>query len=326
MHERMRWLGQQPAALAMVVVCALTGAVAMLMIGANPAQAADWPPNGVPVVLWPNGAPNAIGEEDVDIPTLTPHWPEHPVATGTAVIVCPGGSYTHLAMDHEGHQVAAWLNTLGVPAFVLKYRLGPRYHHPVMLEDAQRAIRYVRAHAAEFHLQADRIGIMGFSAGGHLAASTGTHFEESRADAPDPIDRADARPDFMILGYPVMSMIEPFTHKGSRNNLLGPSPDPTLLELMSNERQVTPRTPPTFIFHTDDDQTVPVENSVAFFLALKKAGVPAEMHIYGHGKHGLGLAPTDPVLSTWPARLADWLRVRGLLPEAPAATPTSPQR
>src|SRR5262249_7351285 len=155
-------------------------------------------------------------------------------------------------------------NSLGVPAFVLKYRLGPRYHHPNELWDAQRAIRYVRLHAADFHLQADRIGIMGFSAGGHLASSAGTHFDVAKADAADPIDRADDRPDFMILGYPVMSMIEPFTHKGSRDNLLGPNPDPKLLELMSNERQVTPRTPPTFIFHTDDDATVPIENSVVF--------------------------------------------------------------
>jgi acetyl esterase/lipase len=316
---------------------------AMLTIGATPASAvaaaakaataataavaAERPPNGVPVVLWPNGAPNAIGKEDVDIPTLTPFWPAQQVATGTAVIVCPGGSYTHLATDHEGNQVAAWFNALGVPAFVLKYRLGPRYHHPTMLWDAQRAIRYVRAHAAEFHVQPDRIGIMGFSAGGHLAASTGTHFEESKADAPDPIDRGDARPDFMILGYPVMSLIEPFAHKSSRENLLGPSPDPKLVELMSNERQVTKRTPPTFIFHTDDDPGVPVENSLVFYLALKKAGVPAEMHIYAHGKHGVGLAQADPVLSTWPARLADWLRVRELIPNtwpAPpaAATPT----
>jgi acetyl esterase/lipase len=300
MHERIQWL-------AIVMLAA-----AALVSDARIARA-ERPPTGVPVVLWPDGAPNAIGKEDVDIPTLTPYWPDQQAATGTAVVVCPGGSYTHLAMDHEGQQVALWLNKLGVPAFVLKYRLGPRYHHPTMMWDVQRAIRYVRAHAADFQLQADHIGVMGFSAGGHLAATAGTHFDTARADAPDPIDRADDRPDFMILGYPVMSMIEPFTHKGSRDNLLGPTPDPKLLELMSNERQVTNRTPPTFIFHTDDDKTVPIENSVVFFLALKKAGVPAEMHIYQHGKHGVGLAPDDPVLSTWPPRLADWLRVRGLI-------------
>jgi acetyl esterase/lipase len=299
MHERMRWL-------------ALPLAAAAVLMAATRARA-DMPPSGVPVVLWPQGAPSAIGKDDVDIPTLTPYWPDQQAATGTAVIVCPGGSYTHLSMDKEGAQVALWFNKLGVPAFVLKYRLGPRYHHPVMMWDAQRAIRYVRSHAADFHLQADRIGIMGFSAGGHLASTAGTHFDTAKPDAPDPIDRADDRPDFMILAYPVMSMIEPFAHKGSRENLLGPTPDPKLLELMSNERQVTSRTPPTFIFHTDDDATVPIENAVVFFLALKKAGVPAEMHIYGRGKHGVGLAPDDPVLSTWPARLADWLHVRGLL-------------
>lgn len=299
MHERMRWLG---------LVCTLLSVMTMTR-----EARADMPASGVPVVLWPNGAPGALGTDDVDIPTLTPYWPDQPAATGTAVIVCPGGSYTHLSMEKEGSDVARWFNKLGVPAFVLKYRLGPRYHHPVEMGDAQRAIRYVRSHAAEFHLQADRIGIMGFSAGGHLAATTGTHFDTARPDAPDPIDRADDRPDFMILGYPVISMIEPFSHKGSRTNLLGPDPDPALLELMSNERQVTDRTPPTFIFHTDDDGTVPIENAVVFFLALKKAHVPAEMHVYAHGKHGVGLAPDDPVLSTWPARLADWLRVRGLL-------------
>lgn len=312
MHERMRWLAlRRRSWISAAARCALVPA--MMFSVARTTDAADRPPTGVPVVLWPSGAPNAVGKDDVDIPTLTPYWPEQQVAAGTAVIICPGGSYTHLAMDHEGVQVAAWFNKLGVPAFVLKYRLGPRYHHPTMLWDAQRAIRYVRTHAAEFHLQPDRIGIMGFSAGGHLAATTGTHFDSPEPNAADPIDRADDRPDFLILAYPVMSMIEPFTHKGSRENLLGKSPDPKLLELLSNERQVTNRTPPTFIFHTDDDNGVPVENSVVFYLALKKAGVPAEMHIYQHGKHGVGLAPTDPVLSTWPARLADWLHVRGLL-------------
>jgi acetyl esterase/lipase len=301
MHEQLRWLG---------VVFVLAGG---LLVAEARSARAELPPSGVPVVLWPDGAPNAIGKDDVDIPTLTPYWPSQPAATGTAVIICPGGSYTHLSMENEGSRVAQWLNSLGVPAFVLKYRLGPRYHHPTMMWDAQRAIRYVRTHAADFHLQADRIGIMGFSAGGHLASTAGTHFDTASADAPDPIDRADDRPDFMILGYPVISVIEPFSHKGSRDNLLGPNPDPTLLELMSNERQVTPRTPPTFIFHTDDDATVPIENAVVFFLALKKNGVPGEMHIYAHGKHGLGMAQGDPILSTWTARLADWLHVRGLL-------------
>jgi acetyl esterase/lipase len=302
MHERMQWMARLLVVAGVIAAC-----------DAQTARA-ELPPTGVPVVLWPNGAPNAIGKEDVDIPTLTPYWPDHQVSTGTAVVICPGGSYTHLSMDKEGKDVALWFNQLGVPAFVLKYRLGPRYHHPTMMWDVQRAIRYVRSHAADFHLQADHIGVMGFSAGGHLASTAGTHFDTADANAPDPIDRADDRPDFMILGYPVISMIEPYSHKGSRENLLGGAPDPKLLELMSNERQISARTPPTFIFHTDDDATVPIENAVVFYLALKKAGVPGEMHIYQHGKHGLGLAPGDPVLSSWTARLADWLRVRGLVP------------
>jgi acetyl esterase/lipase len=312
MHERMQWQRRMAATLAVL----LAGALPLIATAAGEAHAAERPPHGVPVVLWPNGAPNAVGKEDLDIPTLTPYWPETPVSTGTAVVVCPGGSYSHLAIDHEGQQVALWFNKLGVPAFVLKYRLGQRYHHPSMLLDAQRAIRFVRSHATDFNLRADRIGIMGFSAGGHLASTAGTKFDDGKPDAADPIDRAGSRPDFLILGYPVISLIEPFSHKGSRDYLLGSSPDPALLELLSNERQVTPQTPPTFIFHTDDDATVPVENAVVFFLALKKAGVPAEMHIYQHGKHGVGLAQADPVLSTWPDRLADWLRVRGLLPGA----------
>jgi acetyl esterase/lipase len=316
MHERTQWHHR--------IAPILAGLLWIAPAVTATASAAERPPQGVPVVLWPDGAPNAVGKEDVDIPTLTPYWPDTPVATGTAVVVCPGGSYTHLAMDHEGQQVALWLNKLGVPAFVLKYRLGDRYHHPTMLWDAQRAIRYVRSHAAEFNIRADRLGIMGFSAGGHLASSTGTHFDQGKPDASDPIERVGSRPDFMILAYPVISMIEPFSHKGSRDHLLGPSPDPKLLELMSNERQVTPQTPPTFIFQTDDDQTVPVENAVAFFTALKKAGVPAELHIYQHGKHGVGLAKDDPILWNWPDRVADWLRVRELLPSAgpmPSASP-----
>jgi acetyl esterase/lipase len=283
---------------------------------AAPAPAAKPPARpigGIAVVLWPDGAPNAVGKQDDDIPTLTPFWPEKPADTGTAIIVCPGGSYSHLSMQREGIDVATWLNSLGLPAFVLKYRLGPRYHHPTMLLDAQRAIRYVRAHAADFKLQADRIGILGFSAGGHLAATAGTHFVDAKADAADPIDRVDARPDFLILAYPVISMADPLAPKASKENLLGPAPDQKLIDLTSNERHVTARTPPTFLFHTDDDNGVRVENAVEFYMALKKAGVPAEMHIYAHGKHGVGLGTTDPILATWPARLADWLRGRGLL-------------
>jgi acetyl esterase/lipase len=265
-----------------------------------------------PDLLWPDGAPGAQGTEDIDKPTLTPFLVPQGRGNGTAVVVCPGGGYAHLAIDKEGTEIARWLNSIGVAAFVLKYRLGPKYHHPVELGDAQRALRTVRTKAAEYRVQPDRIGIMGFSAGGHLASSAGTHFDAGSSAAADAIDRASSRPDFLILCYPVISFGQ-FAHRGSEQMLLGDNPDPKLVELMSNELQVTPQTPPTFLFHTTEDRTVPVENSVMFYMALRKAGVPAEMHIYEKGPHGVGLASTDEALSSWPARLADWLRIRGLL-------------
>ncbi|MGA2146350.1 MAG: alpha/beta hydrolase [Bryobacteraceae bacterium] len=275
------------------------------------AQTAANPPQPQP--LWPKGAPGALGAADEDIPALTPYLVPAARATGTAVIVAPGGGYAHLSMDKEGEQIARWLNSIGVAAFVLKYRLGPRYHHPIELGDAQRAIRTVRSRAAELGLSPARIGMMGFSAGGHLTATVGTHFDAGDASAPDPIDRASSRPDFLVLCYPVITFEDPYAHRGSRQFLLGDNPDPKLVRDLSNELQVTADTPPAFLFHTTTDQTVPVENSVLFYLALRKAGVPAEMHIYERGPHGVGLAATDEALSSWPARLADWLRVRGLL-------------
>ena len=285
--------------------------VAALLAMTTPAQNRPQEPNQV--LLWPDGAPGAAGKEDADQPSLLIRLPGTAKATGAGVVVCPGGGYGHLAMDHEGAQIAEWLNSLGVAAFVLKYRLGPRYHHPAPLQDAQRALRYVRLHATEFHLLGDRIGIWGFSAGGHLASTAGTHFDAGNAAAADPIDRMSSRPNFMILAYPVISMSAEFTHRGSRDNLLGKTPDPNLVEKLSNEKQVTPQTPPTFIFQTDEDTTVPAENGVAFYLALRKAGVQAEIHIYQRGKHGVGLAGADPILATWSGRLADWLKLRGLL-------------
>jgi len=253
-----------------------------------------------PELLWPDGAPGALGAADEDKPTLTPYRPSTTRAVRTAVIVCPGGGYQHLSMEKEGSDVARWFNSIGVTAFVLKYRLGPKYHHPAELQDAQQAIRMVRSRAAEYQVEPDRIGIMGFSAGGHLASSAATHFD------------ASSRPDFLILGYPVISFVSD-VHRGSMRMLLGDQPDPKLVENLSNELQVTAQTPPTFLFHTTTDQTVPVENSVMFYMALRKAGVPAELHIYEQGPHGVGLAPTDEALASWPGRLADWLRVRGLL-------------
>jgi acetyl esterase/lipase len=229
------------------------------------------------------------------------------------VVVCPGGGYGGLANNHEGRQVANWLNSLGIAAFVLKYRLGPRYHHPVELGDAQRAIRMVRANSSDYGVAADRVGIMGFSAGGHLASTAGTHFDAGKSESADPIERENSRPDFLVLGYPVISFTTAFTHKGSLKNLLGEAPDPKLVESLSNELQVTGQTPPTFIFQTDADTVVPAENSVLFYLALRKAGVPAEMHIFERGPHGVGLALGNPALGMWPALLANWFRERGLL-------------
>ena len=255
-------------------------------------------------LLWPNGAPGSIGNEDADKPSLSVYLPPADKATGTGVVVCPGGGYGHLAIDHEGEQIARWLNSFGVAGFVLKYRIAPRYHHPAPLQDAQQAIRMVRARAQEWRVRADRVGIWGFSAGGHLASTAGTHFD------------AGTRPDFMILSYAVISFTTPFMHKGSRNNLIGENPDAKLAESLSNELQVTAQTPPTFLFHTNADTAVPPENSVLFYMALRKAGVPAEMHIYANGPHGVGLGGADLALSSWPRRLEEWMQGRGLLSRA----------
>jgi len=281
---------------------------------ARPAQA---PPPASPqeILLWENGAPGALGQADTDKPTITAYRAPRG-STGTAIIVAPGGGYGALAMEHEGKQWAYWYNAMGVTAFVLKYRLGPRYHHPIELGDAQRAIRTVRARAAEFAIMPDRIGMMGFSAGGHLTSTAGTHFDAGKPDAPDPIERAGSRPDFLILGYPVISFDPAIMHAGSLKNLLGDNPDPKLVENLSNELQVTAQTPPTFIFHTTNDNGVPVENSVRFYLALRKAKVPVEMHLFENGPHGVGMALSDPALSAWPGLLMNWLRARGLLTKA----------
>jgi acetyl esterase/lipase len=265
------------------------------------------------IPLWEKSAPGALGDRDEDKPTITYYAPVDASETRTAVIVAPGGSYHFLASNHEGRQVANWLNAMGVTAFVLKYRLGPRYHHPIELGDAQRAIRIVRARAAEFGIAPDRIGIMGFSAGGHLASTAATHFDNGNPAATDPIDRVGCRPDFAILAYPVISMSAPYAHQGSADNLLGENADPKLREELSNELHVTPQNPPTFLFSTSEDTLVPPENSVAFYLALRKAGMPAELHIFEKGPHGVGLDLNDPLAGEWPALLRNWLRARGLL-------------
>ena len=264
------------------------------------------------VLLWPDGAPGAKGDAETDKPDLTIYLASGPQKVSTGVVVFPGGGYMHLAVDHEGAQIAAWLNSYGISAFVLRYRLGPKYHHPVELGDGQRAIRYVRAHAKEYGIDSQRIGVWGFSAGGHLASSVGTHFDQGKPENQDPIERQSSRPDFLILAYPVVTLKEPYLHRGSRNSLLGDNASPNLIDLLSNETQVTKETPPTFLFHTSDDPVVPVQNSIEFYLALRAAGVPAELHIFEHGKHGVGLARDNPDLSIWPDLLAKWLKQRGL--------------
>ena len=268
-------------------------------------------------LLWPDGAPGALGMQAADQPKITVYRAPVESATGAAVVVCPGGGYSRLAADHEGKQVGEWLNALGVSAFVLQYRLGPRYRHPVPLLDAQRAIRLVRARATDWGVDPARVGILGFSAGGHLASTAATHFGDGRPDASDPVERQGSRPDFAVLAYPVISLVDPPAHSGSRRNLLGEPADPALVELLSNERQVTPRTPPTFLFHTADDAAVPVANSLLFFEALQKAGVPAELHVFPHGKHGVGLAASDPALSAWPRLCTTWMDGLGLLKPKP---------
>src|SRR2546426_4521761 len=227
----------------------LLGSLLMLLFGL-PAPLTKATPE-TPIVVWPGGAPGSLGNEPGDIPTLTPYLPPKEKVTGAAVIVCPGGGYTHLA-DHEGGPVAEWLNSLGVTAFVLKSRLGPRYHHPAPLQDAARAIRIVRSRAAEWGLDPQRIGILGFSAGGHLASTAGTHFDSGKPDAPDVIERVSSKPNLMVLIYPVITMREQ-THAGSKKNLLGDHPSPELVALLSNDEQVTKETPPTFLVHTMND-------------------------------------------------------------------------
>jgi len=267
-------------------------------------------------LLWPEGAPGAKGNQAGDKPSLTIYLPTEEKATGTAVVIFPGGGYGGLAMGHEGHQIAEWLNSFGVAGFILKYRhrnSGAGYGHPAPIQDAQRAIRTVRGRAAKWGVDPGRIGIIGFSAGGHLASSAGTHFNTSYYAAVDDLDRVSCRPDFMILGYPVISFTERYAHTGSMKNLLGQQADKTMQRLFSNEKQVSAATPPTFLVHTYEDKVVPPENSIYFYLALRKAKVPAEMHIYLKGRHGVGLGAGAGEVSSWPQRCVGWMRAQGLL-------------
>ena len=287
--------------------CAI--AVVLILAMSYPVAAQD-ATRPTPMRLWVGAAPGAVGRDSVDVPTISVYRLANPGPIGSAIVICPGGSYGALA-DHEGHAIAVWLNRIGVTGVVLKYRLGPRYHYPSQWQDVARAIRTVRARAAEWAVDPHHIGVMGFSAGGHLAATIATHFDAGDPASPDPIERMSSRPDIAVLAYPVISMADDITHAGSRRNLLGDAPSAELVRALSNERQVTPQTPPTFLFHTADDPVVPVENSLRFAAALRAAHVPYELHVFEHGSHGVGLAPGDPVLGTWPGLLQTWLRGRG---------------
>lgn len=276
--------------------------------------------------LWPDGIPNSqesdqpeIVEQDdftwiqqVNKPTLEVFLPPKGIATGQGVVICPGGGYRGVAYDIEGTEIAKFLNTKGIAGFVLKYRM-PGAESVVVrneapLQDAKRAIRMVRANSGEWNLSDNKIGVMGFSAGGHLASTLGTHFNTDDTFEKDSIDSLNARPDFMILVYPVITMKDPHTHQGSKNNLLGENPDEELVEYYSNETQITPDTPPTFLVHATDDDGVPVENSLMFYRALKENGVSAEMHIYPEGGHGFNLGLGRGHLEGWTDRLYDWLQ------------------
>lgn len=277
------------------------------------------------IPLWPNGAPGAKGSASKDIPSLTPFLPEAGKANGCAIVVCPGGGYQGLA-PHEGRDYALFLNQHGITCFVLKYRLAPDYHYPEISGDAARAMRWVRANAEQYKIDPKRIGIIGSSAGGHLASTLMTHFDAGDPKNADPIDQQSSRPDFGILCYPVISMqMDSLTHGGSRDNLLGKNPSQDLMDLLSNEKQVKPNTPPCFLVHGADDKTVPVENSLMFAEALAKNHVPFELHIYEHARHGFGLEDKYPFAHPhpWTAALMSWMSVNKFIPQSDVPRPTT---
>lgn len=267
-----------------------------------------------PIPLWTTDVPGALGSEEKDRPTITPYLPDTNKASGAAVVICPGGGYGMLA-GHEGHDYAQWLTQQGLTAFVLKYRLGAHgYRHPIMLQDAARAVRLVRARAQEWKIDPKRVAIMGSSAGGHLASTLLTHFDSGDTNATDAVERQSSRPDVGILCYPVITM-GTYTHQGSKNNLLGKEPSEEFVKSLSNDLQVTNNTPPCFIWHTWEDKAVKVENSLQFAAALQRAGVPFDLHVYEKGRHGIGLADKAPYTNAhpWSKDLLFWLKGRGFV-------------
>jgi acetyl esterase/lipase len=289
----------------LLCVLVLTSAVAV-----NPRDAQKQQP----LPLWSKDVPGALGNEEKDTPTITPYLPDSGKANGSAMVICPGGAYQHLA-QHEGEDYAIYLNSQGVTAFVLKYRLGSDgYRHPIMLQDAARAIRFVRCSAEKWKLDPKRIGIMGSSAGGHLASTLLTHFDAGNPNSDDPVERESSRPDLGVLCYPVISM-GPLGHSGSRRNLLGENPSSEDIKSLSNELQVTKDTPPCLIWHTWEDQSVSVQNSLEFAAALQRNAVPFDLHIYQKGRHGIGLADKYPFSNVhpWARDLVYWLKAQGFV-------------
>jgi acetyl esterase/lipase len=294
---------------------------AFTLLALLPLPAAPLPP----VVLWPQGAPGALGTLPKDIPTLTIYPPDPGKATGASFVICPGGGYGALA-PHEGEGYALWFAAHGVTGIVLKYRLASSgYHHPAMIEDAARALRTVRANAAAWNLDPHRIGIIGSSAGGHLASTLLTHYDSGKPDDADPIERQSSRPDLGVLCYAVITM-GPDTHSGTHDNLIGKNPAPELVDELSNEKHVTADTPPCFIWHNFEDKTVKVVNALDFASALLAHKVPFELHIYEKGGHGIGMgqAPPRGQYYIWTNDLESWLRQRGWLTPQPQPAPATP--
>ena len=301
--------------------CFLGLALALVVLifasaGSNGQLRAQTPPSpGEPqqILLWQETPPHAGGQEAADQPRLMLYRAAAAQPTA-AIVILPGGGYGHLALEHEGKEIAAYFNRLGITAATCIYRhrgagnAGSGYGHPVPLLDASRAVRTLRANAAQWNIDPARIGIIGFSAGGHLASTVSTHFDLGQSDSPDPVERVSSRPDFAILAYPVISLGQPHTHRGSQRNLLGDNPDEQLVRSLSNENAVTDQTPPTFLFHTAEDKAVPAENSLTYFSALLRHGVAAELHVFQSGRHGIGLAAEHGDASAWPRLCAQWLR------------------
>jgi acetyl esterase/lipase len=290
-----------------------------LAVGNASVLAEDVPPAGsLTEPLWPGLPPGSTLQGDGDVPKLilTKARSESPTA---AVVILPGGGYGGHAMGHEGYEFAEWFQSLGVTSAICTYRLrgkgngGEGYGHPAPMLDAQRAIQTLRSRANELNVDPNRIGVIGFSAGGHLCSTVSTRFSAPDPTSTDLVARVSSRPDFSILCYPVIAFGQPYTHKGSERNLIGANPDPELISALSNEQQVSDQTPPTFLFHTGQDSAVPTQNSIEYYLACLRAGVPAELHVFAEGRHGLGLARSLPGASQWPSLCESWLRRSGFV-------------